>query len=162
MKSPQINPLANTSLASATTVYVVRHADKAASGTDPGLSSKGKKRAQLLAYLLSEDKVDAVFVTATNRSRQTGSPTATQSGVALTEYADEASLATSISSNQAGKRVLVVTHSNTLKPIARRLAGAPAMPEQALEESQFDRLYVVHINGLIGNLDRLRYGAMTP
>jgi broad specificity phosphatase PhoE len=162
MRSPQNRQLANVTLTNATTVYIVRHADKAATGNDPALSTKGRKRAQLLAYLLSEDKVNAVFVTATNRSRQTGNPTAAASGIAVTEYADAVALAETITNNHAGRRILVVAHSNTLKPIARRLAGGTPMPEPDLEENQFDRLYVIHINGLSGNLDRLRYGAMTP
>ena len=98
-----------------TTVYIVRHADKAAGGgSDPQLSPAGLERAQTLAYTLRQDKVKAVFVTSFLRSRQTGEPTALDSGVPLEEYSNSNAVADLILANHAGHRLLVVAHLSSL------------------------------------------------
>jgi 2,3-bisphosphoglycerate-dependent phosphoglycerate mutase len=145
-----------------TAVYIVRHADKDGGGPNPQLSSAGLERAQTLAYMLRQDKVKAVFVTSFQRSRQTGEPTASDSGVALQEYSDPIAVADLILANYEGRRVLVVAHSNTVKVIAARLAGSIAAAAADIEEHQYDRFYAVHRIGPKGHLDRLRYGAATP
>jgi broad specificity phosphatase PhoE len=163
MKASVTIPPAAPLLPKMTTVYIVRHADKAAGGgADPQLSPAGLERAQTLAYMLRQDKVKAVFVTNTLRSRQTGEPAALDSAVALQEYSDANDVADFILSNFEGKRVLVVAHSNTVKVIAARLTGSIAVPAADIAEHQFDRLHVVHRSGPKGHLDRLRYGVATP
>jgi 2,3-bisphosphoglycerate-dependent phosphoglycerate mutase len=156
-------PPAASLIPNMTTVYIVRHADKAASGgADPPLSPAGLERAQTLAYMLRQDKVKAVFVTSFLRSRQTGEPTALDSGVALQEYSDPNAVADLILANHEGRRVLVVAHSNTVKVIAARLTGSAAIAVADIQEHQYDRFYVAHWIGPKGHLDRLRYGVATP
>jgi broad specificity phosphatase PhoE len=146
-----------------TTVYIVRHADKdGGGGSDPQLSPAGLQRAQTLAYMLKQDKVKAVFVTSFSRSRQTGEPTALDSGVALQEYNDPQAVADLIVANHEGRRVLVVAHSDTVKLVAARLLSSLAVPLANILDHQYDRFYVVHRNGPKGHLDRLRYGTATP
>ena len=162
MKSNLTIPHVPVLIPKMTTVYIVRHADKAAGGgSDPQLSQTGFERAQTLAYMLKQDKVKAVFVTSFQRSRQTGEPTALDSGVALQEYSDANAVADLILANFEGKRVLVVAHSNTVKVIAARLTGSLAVPAADIAEDQYDRLFVVHRSGTKGHLDRLRYGVAT-
>jgi hypothetical protein len=80
--NPSISiPPAASLIPNMTTVYIVRHADKAGGGSDPPLSPAGLERAQTLAYMLRQDKVKAVFVTSFLRSHQTGEPAALDSGV---------------------------------------------------------------------------------
>jgi 2,3-bisphosphoglycerate-dependent phosphoglycerate mutase len=163
MKSSITLPPVVALLPKMTTVYIVRHADKASGGgSDPQLSPAGLQRAQTLAYMLKQDKVKAVFVTSFLRSRQTGEPAAQDSGVALQEYSDPNAVADLILANYEGRRVLVVAHSNTVKVIAARLTGSLAVPVADIQEPQYDRFYVVHRNGTKGHLDRLRYGVATP
>jgi 2,3-bisphosphoglycerate-dependent phosphoglycerate mutase len=163
MKASAIIPTVTVQIPSVTTVYIVRHADKADDGgTDPDLSAAGHQRAQTLAYMLRQDKVQAVYVTSFRRSRQTGEPTASASGIDLTDYSSPEAVADLILANHAGKRVLVVAHSNTVKVIASRLIASLAVPAADLREHQYDRFYVVHRIGPKGHLDRLRYGAPTP
>ena len=55
--------------AQTTTIWVVRHAEKATtSDNDPELSTDGKARATELAKLLQSQKVAAVFTTAYQRT----------------------------------------------------------------------------------------------
>ena len=163
MKTSITNPPVLALIPKMTTVYIVRHADKdGGGGSDPQLSTAGQQRAQTLAYTLRQDKVKAVFVTQFQRSRQTGEPTALDSGVALQEYSDRVAVADQILANFEGRRVLVVAHSNTVKVIAARLRNSASVPLADIAEHQYDWLYVVHRIGPKGHLDRLRYGVATP
>jgi phosphohistidine phosphatase SixA len=163
MKTATTIPPVSALIPKMTTIYIVRHADKAVGGgADPQLSQAGLARAQTLAHMLRQDKVKAVFVTQYLRSRQTGEPAALDSGVALQEYSDPQAVADLILANHEGKRVLVVAHSNTVKVIAARLTGSIGVAVADLQEHQYDRFYVVHRIGPKGHLDRLRYGAATP
>ena len=163
MKTSVTIPPFSTLISKMTTVYIVRHADKdSGGGADPQLSPAGIERARTLAYMLRQDKVKAVFVTQFLRSRQTGEPTASDSGVSLTEYSDPNAVADLILANHAARRVLVVAHSNTVKVITARLTGSLGVPVADIAEHQYDRFYIVHRIGPKGHLDRLRYGATTP
>ena len=68
------------------TVVLVRHAERVAAGQDPSLSEAGRARAELLALMLADASISAVYVTDTARSRQTGEPTAAGAGADLVEY----------------------------------------------------------------------------
>lgn len=160
-----VGPLASSPEASsvpATTVYLVRHGEKADSSRDPELSDAGHARARSLAHVLTDAGIDAIFVTDTQRSRQTAAPTAAATGLTPTQYdaRDAAALAATIAADHAGQQVLVVGHSNTLDDIAAAF-GVTGLAD--LEESQFDRLYVVRRSaGGHSELAPLRYGAPTP
>jgi phosphohistidine phosphatase SixA len=141
------------------TVFIVRHAEKGG-GSNPVLNSAGHARANLLAHMLQHENISGVFVTDTNRSRQTGQPAATQAGVALTQYnaIDGDEVANGIRQNHAGRSVLVVGHSNTVDDIAGAL-GVPGLGE--LAEDQFDRMFIITRSWCGSRLVRLRYGAET-
>lgn len=143
-----------------TTVVLVRHAERGA-GADPALTAAGQARATLLAQMLQDAALSAVFVTDTQRSRQTGTPAATGAGVALTQYdaTDAAALAAAIRAGHPGRTVLVVAHSNTVDDIAAAL-GAAGVSE--LTDAQFDRMFVIMRSWCGTRLLRLRFGAPTP
>lgn len=145
------------------TVVLIRHAERPATGADPALSAAGRARAALVARMLSDAGVDGVYVTATKRSQQTGTPTAERAGVHVTVYdhADAPGLVAAITAAHPMGTVLVVAHSNTVGAIAAAL-GAPGVA--TLPETQFDRLYVVtrHPGRPGADLLRLRFGADTP
>jgi broad specificity phosphatase PhoE len=147
--------------APATTIYLVRHAEKADTSRDPALSAAGHARARTLAHVLTDAGLDAIFVTDTQRSRETAAPTAAATGLSPAQYegGDAAALAARIAADHDGHQVLVVGHSNTLDDIAAAF-GIAGLAD--LEESQFDRLYVVRQGAGGGELVRLRYGTATP
>jgi broad specificity phosphatase PhoE len=142
------------------TVILVRHADVNA-GTDPGLSLAGVIRANLLAQMLQDATLSAVFVTEFRRSAETGMPSAVAAGVAVTPYlsTDAAGLITAIRTNHANKTVLVVAHSNTVDSIATGL-GAAGVGQ--LAQTQFDRMFVINRTWCATRLCRMRYGCPTP
>lgn len=143
-----------------TTVYLVRHAEKA-DGDDPTLSMPGQTRAITLAHVLADAGLAAVFVTDTRRSRDTAAPVAAATGLTPTRYdaRDARALAATVRADHVGQAVLVVGHSNTLDDLAAAF-GAHGLTD--LDESQYDRLYVLHVAGQRAHLVRLRYGSPTP
>lgn len=142
------------------TIILVRHADIVHTGSDPVLSPAGQTRAELLRNMLQDEGLSAVFVTDTNRSRQTGTPTATGADVALTTYPalDAAWLAARVRTYHAGQSVLVVAHSNTVDDIAAAF-GAAGLLE--LTENHFDRMFVITRAWCTTRLVRLRFGSET-
>jgi len=142
-----------------TTVYLVRHAEKADGGSDPPLSTDGQVRARTLAHVLGDAGIDAILVTNSIRSRRTAAPLAAVLSLSPVQYEDPQRVAETILKDHVGDRVLVVGHSNTVDDIASAL-GATGLSD--LDEGQFDRLFVIHRFGNVVDLDELRYGAETP
>ena len=144
-----------------TTVFITRHAEKVDSSADPPLSAAGQARADELARVLTDEGIDAVFVTEFIRTQQTGAALAAGAGVTPQQYSasDAQGVADTIIANHGGDRVLVVGHSTTVDDIAAAL-GAAGLSD--LGEDHFDRLFVVHRFAGVAHLDQLRFGVVTP
>ena len=132
-----------------TTVFVVRHAEKALDGTrDPPLSDEGRAHAARLAALFAAGQADArlsaVYATEFRRTRQTAQAVASrlQLPVLVRPAGDLAALVEDIKSHHRGGSVLVVGHSNTVPEILQAL-GTEAVPP--LAENEYSRLYVVSV-----------------
>ncbi len=133
--------------ASAQTVILVRHAEKAETPKeDPALSDAGKRRAEALADALKGARISAIFTTVYQRTRDTAAPTARQAGLVaealpiarggLSEHVAEVVRKLR---EKPDAVVLVVGHSNTVPAIARALGVAVAdMPE-----CEYSRLTIV-------------------
>lgn len=143
-----------------TTVVMVRHAERGA-GADPALTAAGQARATLLAQMLQDANLAAVYVTDTLRSRQTGTPAAQGAGLMPTVYnaTNASALVAASRTDHPGRTVLVVAHSNTVDDIATAL-GAAGVTE--LAESQFDRMFIIARSWCGTRLLRLRFGTPTP
>lgn len=144
--SPRSGDSATTTDA-AMNFILVRHAEKAADGSeDPPLTDAGRARALALAQRLSPVPVIAVYTTAFQRTRQTATPTAQEHGLPLITYdAKQAAteFAAQLRQRHAGQTVLVVGHSNTVPNIASALCGCTATP---MSEAEYDRLTTVRID----------------
>ncbi|MGH7476720.1 MAG: SixA phosphatase family protein, partial [Longimicrobiales bacterium] len=153
----------------ATTVIVVRHAERAAGDdADPPLSEAGHERARALLDVAARAGVEAVYTTQYRRTRETAVPLATALGVDITivevqpgqgeQHARE--LAQRILNEQRGRVVLVVGHSNTAPLIVQALGAGP-VPQ--LGESAYDNLYLVTVlRDGTARLIHARYGAQDP
>jgi len=122
-------------------VVLVRHAGPVTTGTDPGLSAPGEKRALALASLLVDAEIGAIFTSELRRTKETAAPLATQSSLTAA-VVDNDPAAAAARVKAAGKRVLVVGHTNTVPEIIEALGG-PADVEIGHEE--FDRLFVLQV-----------------
>jgi phosphohistidine phosphatase SixA len=77
---PVVSPTA------ATTIVVVRHAEKSMDHpTDPSLSEAGRERARALAAALQGTGVSAIYTTQYKRTRETAQPLADELGISISE-----------------------------------------------------------------------------
>ena len=152
----------------ATVVFLVRHAEKAATpGPDPELSEAGRARAAALAEALRDAGVDAVLATQFRRTQLTAEPLAAALGVApevvRAEGGAEAharAVADAVRARHVGRTVLVVGHSNTVPAIVGALGG-PRLEE--LCEGEYANLFVMVLRpGEEPALARSRFGAADP
>jgi len=149
---------------SLTTIFLVRHAEKAQDSTsDPPLTPGGKARAQELAYILKYVPLDAVYSTPYKRTQQTALPTAEAHSLQVNSYnlEEEESFLQNILSKHAGGNVLIIGHSNTVPVLANHLSGSTQFPP--LDESTYDNIFVVSVPQK-GHpvITRLLFGEHTP
>src|SRR5262245_48983252 len=78
---PSAVPAIPLSPASATTVYIVRHAEKQGVAADAPLSEAGRTRAKQLAHVLKEAGINVILVTEYQRTQQTAKPLAVANGL---------------------------------------------------------------------------------
>lgn len=133
--------------APATTVILVRHAEKSSTpSADPPLTEQGEARARDLLAALRNSGVSVIITTQFLRTKSTAEPVAAALGI--TPEVVAASGATHVQAvaaairKHAGQTVLVVGHSNTIPAIIAAL-GAPEPPPICDEE--YDDLYVATV-----------------
>jgi broad specificity phosphatase PhoE len=144
-----------------TVVYLVRHAEKEAEpAADPPLTAEGQARARALAHALADAGLTAIWSSDYARTRDTAVPVAEGTGldVQLYDPRDLPGFASALRA-QAG-RFLVVGHSNTTPALVAMLGGEPGQPID--EPSEYDRLYVLVINGGVTTTTLLRFGEPSP
>ena len=125
----------------ATTVILVRHAEKQSNADDAELSGAGKARAQELARILEHTGIRAIYTSQYLRTKATASPLAERLDTAAMEVdASKPDLVIQdIFAHYAGQAVLVVGHSNTIPDIIAALGGK--VPP--IGDMEYDNLYVV-------------------
>ncbi len=157
--------LCSPAQAQASTIILVRHAEKATSSGDPVLSPAGERRAGDLATALAQVHLDAIFSTQYQRTRFTAEPVARAAKlepqvIPATGNINVDALATAhaVDALPAGSVVLVVGHSNTLGPIIAALGG-PKVSD--LCDNEYGTLLIVTRHGTDGpaSLIRGHYGA---
>jgi broad specificity phosphatase PhoE len=149
----------------ATTVILVRHAEKAAEpADDPPLTSAGETRARDLWAAIKDAGVTAVITTQFARTRATAQPTVSATHVTpeiirAGGAAHPKEVADAVRKH-AGHTVLVVGHSNTVPAIIEALGAARQTP---ICDPEYDNLYVVTIapDGKAGVV-RAKFGVRTP
>lgn len=142
------------------TVIFTRHAEKAAApADDPPLTAAGQKRAELLASMLADSGVDAIYVTELQRTQQTAAPLAARTLVKPTAIpANDTDVLVKAIRARHGGVVLVVGHSNKLPDIIAALGG----PKITIPDSAYDNLFVMSVGPSQSSLLRLHYGSSAP
>jgi len=150
-------------VASAQTVYLVRHAEKASdTERDPVLSEAGMVRAGAVAALFEDGTPDLVVVSPMQRTRLTAAPTIAASGALVAVSPLDAGVDAHVETIRRGVMalpedavVLISAHSNTVPLIARALGyDTPDMPE-----CEYDRLIRIELRDGEASGETLRYGA---
>ncbi len=127
-----------------TTVILVRHAEKVDAPGDPNppLAPEGEERAAELARVLGLVDFSRIYVTSTIRTQRTAEDLAADLGITPVVKPPAASdeVVSEIRSGAAGRRVLVVGHSNTVPEMIEDLGGG-TIP--VIEDDIYDNLFVL-------------------
>lgn len=129
-------------LADARFIYLTRHAEKGATGTDPALTAEGKVRAQNIAAALNKANITSIYSTAYLRTQQTAQPLSAALSVPVQTYDPNNLAAFAQQLRTLPGNTLVVGHSDTTPELIRQLGG-DVVP--VIAETEFDRLYQVAI-----------------
>ena len=155
----------------ATTVVLVRHAEKAAEPReDPPLLESGNTRAQELARILEPVGIKAIYTSQFLRTKQTAEPLAKHLGItpvtlpikmnpAKPKEISEQSYKDIVEKifEHPGDAALVVGHSNTVPEVIKMLGGDVA---PVIDEKNFDDLFVVTVYAKgKARVVQLKYGA---
>ncbi len=149
----------------ATTVIIVRHADKATQpASDPPLTEIGTARAAALAAALAESRVTVVAHTPTVRTRETARPVAERFGLTPTllpagPAAAQTEAVTALARAHPGGTLVIVGHSNTVRRWIAALGG-PSRPD--LCDHEYDDLFTLVIDATGTRLVHARYGPPNP
>lgn len=146
------------------TIYIVRHAEKADASPDTELSEAGHARALALRDTLHMADLDGIYASQFKRTLQTVQPTATEKNVEVIRYNTTASdsLIVALAKKQ-NRKMLVAGHSNSVPAMLRKLGLNPSM--QTIPENDFDNLFIVRISWFFGRSIRLTestYGTVSP
>jgi broad specificity phosphatase PhoE len=142
--------------APATTVILVRHAERLNDTDTTSLSAAGWDRAAALAPVVSDAGVTHIFITEKARTRLTASLAANRLNLepSVIPAADTKRLVDSIRACD-GQTMLVVGHSNTIPDILKALdVDTPV----EIARTVYDDLFVVTVTPFRASVVRLKYG----
>jgi 2,3-bisphosphoglycerate-dependent phosphoglycerate mutase len=132
-----------------TTIYFIRHAEKVDRSNNPDLSTFGLERAAHWSEIFSDIPFDAIYSTDFTRTKQTAAPTAANKKINITIYDAKNIDFQKFKTDNLGKTVLVVGHSNTIPDFVNKLINQDVYSN--IEDKTFGNLYIVTLNGDIIN-----------
>jgi phosphohistidine phosphatase SixA len=145
----------------ASTVILVRHAEKVSTAPDALLSPAGQKRAECLAQVLKDSGIKRIFVSDVKRTQQTADPLAQALGIkpTIVPKSDVNTLVRDVFYGSGGN-ALVVGHGDTLPQIIQRVQ-AGTIP--SIGDNEYDGLYVLTVlEGSSTPVVKLHYCAISP
>lgn len=141
-------------------VYLVRHAEKSSSpANDPHLTAGGGERAAELAKLLGSKKIEVIYSTNTNRTRETAAPLSEKLGLSIQYYAPDTTAKIANWALMQKKNTLIVGHSNTLLPVIKALGLKASMKE--IPDSEYDNLFIIYRKKGEVKLVESKYGRLS-
>ena len=159
-------PVASSGQAPVTKIFIVRHADRVPNADE--LTPAGLKRALELKRVLGQSKIDSIFSTDFTRTKKTAQPLATSRHLPIGIYSDATVIIKRVFKYWAGKRVLIVGHSDTVDDLIRECGCTPpASIDPQMPITQFDNLFLVIVQnipaqgGLKCEVIQMKYGAVT-
>jgi broad specificity phosphatase PhoE len=123
-----------------TTIFIVRHAEKADATKDTDLSESGRTRADVLAKTLRDADITAIYTSEFKRTLETAEPLAKALGIKSINLAakDIDSLAATLRASHGN--ALVVGHGDTIPNLIKALGISEPIN---IAENDYGNLFVV-------------------
>lgn len=150
--------IANIALAQepTTTIYLIRHAEKAADGTaDPELSDAGMERAQKWGKYFDDKNISTYCTTVYKRAKMTALEISstfakmpepgTERNFKMKTYDPMTFSLKDLSEKLKGENIVIIGHSNTIPTLVNNFIGERKYPD--IQESEFGNLYIIKITG---------------
>ena len=128
-----------------TTIYLIRHAEKADASKNPELSEQGIERALRWANYFEEIPLEIFYTTLTIRTQQTISSVASTKNKEIQFYQPVTFSLKEIAAKHPGKTILIVGHSNTIPKHINDFLGKEIY--EKIDENEFGNLYKITIKG---------------
>jgi broad specificity phosphatase PhoE len=135
------------------TIFIVRHAERADATKDSDLSEAGRARAEALAKMLKDKNVTAIYATEFKRTQQTAAPLAKALGITVMTLPAEDNAALIAKLRSLNGNALVVDHGNTIPDLVKALGISEPIN---IGDNDYDNLFEV-VLGEKPHLIRLRY-----
>jgi len=126
-----------------TTIYLIRHAEKADLSSNPELSDVGIKRAKNWAAYFEKIPIDLFYTTMYKRTQQTCSAIAATKQKDIIFYKPDAMDLKKVIAENQGKTLLIVAHSNTIPNYINKLLDTAKYAD--IPESEFGNLYRITV-----------------
>jgi phosphohistidine phosphatase SixA len=148
------------------TIYIVRHAEKSTEPkNNPHLTAKGEQRAIALKDLLETKKIQQIFSTNTNRTKETAMPISSFANVPIQLYNNDTTTNFYKHIFLSKKNTLVVGHSNTVLKMLDSLGLYGNV--KSISDNEYDNLFIVKVkkycasckNKFKAKLIETKYGA---
>ncbi len=145
------------------TFYFIRHAEKDRTdpqNVDPELNQKGLGRAMHWAEILDGTSLDAIYTTDYERTSMTAAPSAVKQDITVQYYSPGQVDIAQFKSDNLGKNVLVVGHSNTTPDFVNKMIGE----EKYAPMDDYDNgsLFIVQLVGEQATDQRLIFNCNCP
>ena len=126
-----------------TTLFLVRHAEKAKGGNDPHLTEQGSRRAVKLADILEAYGIEKIYSSNYQRTLETAEPLLKRNNLVVEIYNPRnlEELKQNILTKDIGKKILVVGHSNSTPSLANLFSGENRL--QSFDESDYENLLLI-------------------
>ena len=129
-----------TTATAESTIFIVRHGERADSSNDSDLSVAGRARAEALSKMLSDAKIIAIYATEFKRTQQTAAPLAKALGITVTtvQLKDKDALVAKL--RALNGNALVVGHGNTIPDLVKALGISEPIN---IGENDYDNLFEI-------------------
>jgi len=132
--------LAVSTATAQSTIFIVRHAEKADATKDPDLSEAGHARAEALATMLKDANITAIYATEFKRTQQTAAPLAKALGISPTNLAAKDIATLTAKLRVSNGNALVVGHGDTIPALIKALGISEPIN---ITENDYDNLFIV-------------------
>ena len=124
--------------------YFIRHAEKDRSDStnkNPSLTIQGLERANKWALFFKDKNIAAVYSTNYKRTQQTALPIAKEQNLEIINYTAKELISEKFITNNKGKNIVIVGHSNTTPELVNSLLGEKKYEDIA--DSENNNVFIV-------------------